>query len=569
MRTSWMVAGVLALASAAPASGAAPGGSDAAGAPGQQDVLVELRVLTVLPGAGDAVVVRVDQGTAAGLRPGDRVTLRPLGLAPLQGTVLEADPREATVDVPQRGADVAPGVPGEVRVPRERLEDEGAELPAGAEGRPPIRWSSEEAEWAEDAPLLAEAKVLDREEREPAWRGRTYLSTDLIRDRVGAGRDDLFLRLGVDARGTNLFGYGGELRLDGELNLRDTEVADGQGESETLGRVDRLSYALGGVRGRPTRVEVGRFLPSEFPELGLLDGVEVSHRTAAGHRYGGSLGFLPSFDRQRSTGETLQAATWASFALDPDEHMRLGAAYQRTWHKGDADRELLLARLRWYPGGAWSASATAWVDVYGAEDTPKDEGPELTQVFANVSRRFGSEGGLTLSGSRVRYPAVLRGGLQDLPAEILQDGRADRVTLSGWKRLGETQRLSARVDRWSDQEADGLGGELGWQKRLGAGVLDRVDVAAFLRTGRTTDVVGVRTGTGGPLAGGRWRAHLDVGLYEQLGFSGDQEELLQNALLLGWDGSLADGWALSLNGAYRFGDEQDAVSLGFLLQRSF
>ena len=95
-------------------------GAASAAAAEQDDVLVDFRVLSVTPAGDDAAVVRVDQGAAAGLRPGDRVTFLPLAGTPVPGTVRGADPREATVEVLRRAGEIAPGVVGEALVPPDR-----------------------------------------------------------------------------------------------------------------------------------------------------------------------------------------------------------------------------------------------------------------------------------------------------------------------------------------------------------------------------------------------------------------------------------------------------------------
>lgn len=559
---------IVALALAASGAPVLAGDGPPAAEASQDEVRVEVRVIAVVPAGEEAALVRVDQGTAAGLSPGDRITFLPLAGTPVPGTVRATEPREATVEVRRRADELAPGVVGELFVPGDRFESEDEREPR-ADGRPPIPWDEEGVPWADDVPLLAEVEPRTREERDPAWRGRVYATGDIIRDRDRVGREDRFGRLGLDARGSNLFGLGGVLHVDGEFNARDTDVNDGQGEQETLARLDRLSYSLGGGRDHARRIEVGRFLPSENPELGLLDGVEVGYRTPGGHRFGASAGFLPSFDRNRSTGDTLQVASWAMFAFDAEERLQLGGAVQKTWHEGEADRDLLLARMRWTPRGPWSATATAWFDLYRAEDTPKDEGVELTQFFGSLTRRFGAAGAVSVLASKNRYPVLLRGGLQELPDDILRRGRSRRTTLSGWTRITDLDRLTARADQWSDQDGNGVGGELGWQRTLGAGTFDRIELAGFSREGRYGDVIGLRAGTGGPALGGRWRAHVDVGQYEQADFTGELEDLLQNSLLLGWDGALGEDWFLSLTGSYRFGDEQDTIALGFLLQRRF
>ncbi|MFT6832300.1 MAG: hypothetical protein ACJAZN_002472 [Planctomycetota bacterium] len=533
------------------------------------DVLVDFRVISEPIGSGSLTLVRIDRGASAGLEPGDRVTLRPLGQSPVQGVVQSVEERESVVDITQSIAGLAPGVPGEVRIPLSRIDGAKSRKTTDEAGYPPIEWSSDEVEWDEETPLLAEATILEREERDPVWRGRVYMTSDLIHDAIGEGRDDLFSRIGLDARGTNVFGFGGEMRLDGEFNVRETDLSDGQGEQDTLARLDRFSYALGGVRGAPRRIEVGRFLPREFPELGLLDGVEASWRAAAGHRLGASIGYLPSNDRERSTGDTLQVSSWAALALDREERFQLGAALQKTWHKGEEDRELFLSRLRWTPDGPWSAFATTWVDFYGAEDPLKEDSVELTQALVSVSRSLGRNAGASVSSSLVRYPSLLRDGLQDLPSSILTDGRSRRTSLSAWTRLTKTHRVRVRLDQWSDQSSSGNGAELGWDHQLQGPRVQRVYASTFYREGRFGDVSGFRTGVGGPLRGGQWRADLDAGLFGQARFSGEQKNLLQGALRLGWDGLIGQDWLLSLTTSYRFGDEQDAVSLGFLLQRSF
>ena len=527
------------------------------------DVRVEVRVLSVV---GD--LVRIDRGAAAGIEPGDRVILIPLGRARVESVTLHVNERDSTVRVEPGVLGLAPGVAGIVILPAVRFDDEEA-AQARADGRPAIQWQSPENGWDGATPLLADARASSRSERPSKWRGRGYLTGDFIRDRNRVERDDTFSRVGLDLRGENVFGFGGTMRVDGEFNYRSLEIDGEQIEDETLGRLDRLSYSVGGTREQARRVEFGRFLPREFPELGLLDGAEVSWRTPGGHRFGTSFGYLPSYDRERTTGDTLQISTWGSLAVDTDQRFEVGGALQKTWHEGDADRDLLLTRIRWSPDGPWSAYATAWWDFYGSDDVAKEDDVELTQMFANVTRMIGTGSGISLSGNITRYPELLRGGLQDLPLELLTDGESQRISLGGWTRVTSIDRVRVRLDHWSDQESDGGGGELGWERDVYGDVFDRFDVSGFVQQARFTDVYGLRFGTGGPLGPGRWRVHVDTGLYEQLGFSGGQGELLQNAFRLGWDGSLGRDWFLSLTTTYRFGDEQDAVSLGFLLQRSF
>ena len=71
------------------------------------------------------------------------------------------------------------------------------------------------------------------------------------------------------------------------------------------------------------------------------------------------------------------------------------------------------------------------------------------------------------------------------------------------------------------------------------------------------------------MARGWWTLGLESALHEQDGFIGEQEELWQHVLRGSYDTELGDSWDLSLWGDQRFGDEQQATTVGFSLRRRF
>ena len=88
----------------------------------------------------------------------------------------------------------------------------------------------------------------------------------------------------------------------------------------------------------------------------------------------------------------------------------------------------------------------------------------------------------------------------------------------------------------------------------------------YLNDGKFTSAIGVR-------ASGRKRFErssvalsLDSTQFDQ---DGVDETLLQHAARADWELRLGQNWFVALYAEDRFGDEQDALSIGFMLQRSF
>lgn len=528
-----------------------------------QDVEVEVRVLAV---RGN--VVDIDRGTNAGAAPGDLVVLRPLGQPEVQGTVRAVAADTCSVVLGSVAEGLAPGVPGVLRVPRERFPDPDAPR---SPGMPPPVWRNPDEQWEEGLPLLAEVTGPRPAERPTEWSGRGWFGGYVLTDDGALPRDDRVARLGLALEGRNPFGRGGRMHVAGEVRAERTDYADAglDDDSSTYLRLDALSYEWGGVRGEPRRYEVGRFHSFAFPELGLLDGAEVSHRFDGGTRLGASLGFQPALDEERSVEDAPQLAAWALMPFAEEDRGELGIALQETWYEGEQDRDLLLTRARWTDGERWRADATTWLDLYRSDDAGKSEGLDVSEARASVTRTFESGAGVRADVGYVDVPALKRLRAQDFTPEELRDAATSAASVSAWWPQGARGTWNARLGGWRDDEADGVWGDLGYERRFDSDAVDRGTLGLFAGDQPDGDVLGARTRISGPARAGRWHTGFDVGLYDRRATDGSAEELLQGAVRAGWSGGLGAGWFLYLDGAARFGDDQDALSLDFTLQRSF
>jgi hypothetical protein len=418
-------------------------------------------------------------------------------------------------------------------------------------------------------PLLAPPRALEESERDPSIGGRWYTTFDATEDRE-TDRERLYTlaRTGVDLTWTNPFGRGGGVNVDAEIWRR---IADFDGEpddEETDFRLDRLSYWQGGTRETPWRFEGGRFLQNAFPEFGVLDGLEVARRLDSGSRVGASFGYMPEPFPEMETGDDLQVAAFWEHVAGARDELLLALGGQKSWHDGEADRDLVVGRAEWAPSERLSLFGAAWVDWYGSDDEIKD-GLELTELHLSGNYRFESGAGLGAGASRIRWPELLRTEFAPLPPQELEDSEVTRLWLSGWTPVSEHVDIDARIDHWSDEDDDGLGGSLGlrWADLLFED--GGVGLEGFTQDGSFSSVVGARFTLDGALGRGRWNAGYELADYEQEDFSGDQEQLLQHDVRLGYDRYFTSGWSVSLFLDHRFGDEQDADSLGIFLQKSF
>jgi len=529
-----------------------------------QTIDLDVRVLVV---RGD--VVEIDVGASSGAMPGDVVVLRPLGRAEVTGRVRTTRDKASVVYISGGTANISPGVPGVLRVPESRLAPTiGDADGANTDEQIPVAWSNQEGPWKTDAPLLAEVTSPLPAERTATWRGRGTLGTFLLVDNGALPRTDRIGWFGLDLRGQNPFGRGGEFNVAFEVRANDLTYDDPEldGDSSAFLRVDRLSYAWGGTRDEPLRLEVGRFLSREFPELGFVGGLEASYRTDGGMRFGALSGFQPALDAERSFQDAPQVALWGAIPFGAEEQGDLGLALQKTWFEGEEDRDLIIGRGRW-SDGPWRFDASVWVDDYGAEDPGKSPGLELTEARAGLSRMIGARSGVRLDASRIRFPSLRRLTNQDLSEDRLANAAADTINLSAWMPAGRNGRWNARAGAWENEDDNGGWVEFGHAHDLGGDAFRRWSIDAFLSNDPLNDVIGARGRISGGLRGGTWSLSLDVGSYDRSQELNVDDEL-QSAIRAGWNGEVADRWFMQIDVTDRFGGEQSAYSLNLSLSRS-
>ncbi|MCP5020707.1 MAG: hypothetical protein GY930_02925 [bacterium] len=509
-------------------------------------------------------LVRVDLGAESGLQAGDRIRFEPLGLADVEGVVQAVGNRQAEVLLPAGDFGMQPGVRGWVKLdPVESVAYSGPVLPD----------LEADKGWKQGMPLLGGISQVKPQERPTVWSGKWAMTGRLSKDGTGSDRQDHYGQVGYSLLGKNPWGRGGRVDLDLELQEShldfDSGVAGTQGESDLFLRARRASYAFGGDKDRPRRYQFGRFYSTSMPELGLLDGAEVSQRGADGMWLGSSFGWQPSYGPELQFEDSMAISGWVQKPLGASLRSSIAAAVQKTWFDGKADRDWMLFKGHYANQGPWSATANLIIDLYDSDDIAKDSGFETTEYRARVQRDLGPGKGVALLHSLVRFPEIRRRLPADYSAVRITGAETRRTGLSAWYPLSDERSLSGRYEVWSDEDENGGYTEVTMESELNETFADRWYVSGFVSDTRLADIAAVRLGLYGNAQGGRWNAGLDLGQYEQVQSDGTMETDFQGSLRGGWSGAVGRSWFLGLDAALQFGEERDAYSVGLLLQRSF
>lgn len=547
--------------------------------------------VTSLSGAG----VYIDRGRDAHVEAGDRVLLYPPGVSSVEGVVRAVAKNSARVELLPGSPSVTIGARVEIFVPAERAAapapqpgnaGAGTPLPPAANPAvtplgdanrapvpkpPPVHapWTHPPENWSREQPLLAPAFGPRADERPRDVHGRAWIDLHDTTDSVGGTKRYFFGRLGTDLRVDNPFGDGGELAFDAEILQRSNSFPDAPSDSQSDFVLQRFSYAHGGTADEPVRWEAGRFLAREFPELGLVDGVEWMRRTSGGSRYGFNAGGLPEPFPEWTGEHDLGVALFGRLVSDPSERWTLGGAFQNSWHDGKQDRSLFVVEGEWRPSRELAWRSTAWIDFYDSGDTLKSGGFELTEITSSVRWRFLPAWGVHVNASHRRYPELLRDEFTSLSPALVQDGVLDRAALSLWHDVSKRTRIDARVDGWQDADDSGTSAELG--VRWTDVVYDQgsVGLSVFHSDGTFSTGSGARfnaTRTWNRVFGSLAYEYTN---FDQKDFNGDQSNLAHQAIFGSLDIPLGERWTLSLQADDRFGDEQSAWSAGLMLQLRF
>ncbi len=543
-----------------------------------QPVLLEMRVISVVTRRAT-----VDRGVLDGLELGDRVVFRLRDGGERTGRVISLEDRSATVEPTDANFTVLAGMRVEARLPADRFElveevveepfDESMSAPAGVPPATPndvpehAPWERPDDGWTAKMPLLAKVNPFRPEERESVLHGRFYTSVNALGNSEDS-RTDTFARTGASATMDNPFGNGGRLTLDAEWNYRDTNVPDDDGDTESNLRIDRASYAWGGHRFEPTRFEVGRFLHSDFPEFGVLDGVEWSRHLSGGGSFGASVGLLPDWDTLSEDGNDTEFAAWYRWARDESEELTLGVGYQKTFHDLNADRDLFVFKGAWIPQHAWTAQGTVWVDLYGSGDDAKGSGAEVTQAWLTTGRSWSSGASVDITYRHLAFAQTDRDEFLPVTTAQLANDHYDRAAIAARQRLGPVD-VREEIGGWSDEDEEGGDGELGFDLHDALFDGSRIEAAGFGSHGRYTTLYGWRTALGGDSGRLAWRVGYEFVLAEFQGFSSANNELPEHRVGLNLDWNTDSAWSFSLDAATLFYDQETGYLVGIYLQRSF
>lgn len=524
--------------------------------------------------SGDSIYL--NQGRASGLRPRDKIVLSPTDGSE-QVLFVDAISRSSSRCVsagPMPQVAVGTLGIGFASGPKAASAPELPSVPVN----PPVendlapfdahpQWAQSVEPWPSDQPLLAQSRMLEPHERETQIQGQLFSQYLHSWNWKFGDNQYSFGRTGLDLKIENPFGDGGRIRFRGDLDLRGTDLFDGGPAVDFLGRVSLLSYAWGGLEQQPTRFEIGRFLPSEFPEFGFLDGMEWIYQASARQRFGFSVGALPEPFPSFQSGEDLQAAVFYRFTADETDSFSIGAGYQKTWNNGDPDRDLFVLQADYHPNAKFHAHGTIWTDYYGSHDTLKPNSWEITEAIFNQSLQFSPIAGIGTYYSQLRWPQLLRREIDPIFALQILRNRRSSYGAYLWRDLSPQLRLNGRLDRWQNQDA--LGGTT-WEtelyfRQLGGGPIDAA-VAFLMTDGLYVSGPGARVALMRYFSRGLASVAYTVGDYR---LTDDAQRLMNQAITTSLDLYSPTGHSFSLFGDYRFGEAQGAASIGLIWRKRF
>lgn len=520
----------------------------------QDLVRVEARVTAISTGN-----VFIDRGLEAGLRIDDDVTIDLDTGFTTSGRIVSVTRAGARIELAPGSIQPAIGARAAIMIPPDRLQP-------GENGHMP--WEAQNPAWDPNRPLLAPAFGSNPAERESVTTGQIYLRFSGTSD--SDSNNKFFLTsLGLDLRRTNPFGQGGEFFFSGEAFTRVDQVSGSPDDTTTDFSLRRFSYRIGGEEDNPTRWEFGRFLQHEFPELGLLDGVEWTQKTASGSEYGASFGGMPEPFPTLDLEGDVQAAIYYRWVADRERKFVLGGAYQNTWHQGHQDRNLFLSTLDWIGSKDFSVHATAWIDYYLPSDPIKPEGFELTQVSASATWRTSERSSVNINASQQRYPEMLRTEFATLTPEQLLNNHVERIG-AGWSGfIGKYTRASARADVWQDQDDSGenYDASLGWRDLFWP--RGELTLTANYTVGTYSSGPGARISATKTWDGAFGTLTYSSTSYDQKSFNGTAATVANQSIFASLDVALGKAWDLSIYTDHRYGDNLDTWDLGLSLQMRF
>ncbi len=536
----------------------------------EDTVLIQV---TVTSTSGTSVFL--DKGESSGIRAGLIVRLSPPEGSPLRATVRIVSTNRARADLPP-GLDVPPiGTRGEVEVPVKAVTDRApirATTPStDTDTKVPVHppWSGQTPDFSKDTPLLAPIAGQRAEDRPVEVNGRLYFNSLYTHDQSQGRNDDLYTgRLGTSLEVTNPFGKGGHLTFDGEVNNRSQFLTDGENTTEYDGEIELLSYTIGGQEYTLYRVEVGRFYSIYLPELGLVDGAEAVVQLDNGFRVGVGGGIYPISSDDPEHGEDYGVHFFVDYQSETPGELSGILGYQKTWHKGEEDRDQILGRVNSRIGDTLWLYGSFRADIYDQDDKIKGQGIDLTELWTQLRYTPDPKYGGSVSYSMFKWPDLKRDQFSSLPLETIRDGRVDRVNFSAWNKVNKKVRLSGRFNIWQDQDDDGTGGELriDWNDRESD--WPALSGTVFFTEGSFNSGEGIRTEARKTIRDADVFLGYEFFSYDVQSMAGGTESLVRQLVRSGVNWS-KDKWYYSVTLDHYFGDTDDEYTLGTFISRRF
>ncbi len=531
-----------------------------------QDTLLQV---TVTSTTGRSIFI--DLGRNDGIEPGHVARFFPPGLGEVEGVVRDASPDTARIEVIDATA-IPVGTHGEIAVPAgsrvNQKDTTNSRVPSHAP------WTRKMESQDESVPLLSPVQRQKASDRPPEIDGRVYTQFDYTWDR---GDDRLaeyyYARMGVTMSATNQLGWGERFELSTQGSVRGykqegDEEEGGGSERDTRWRLDRLSFTLGGYEYSPYRLQLGRFYPTDVPEIGLIDGVEAAVLYPNGLRIGGTLGFLPLPSAERKTGDDFSANLFLAKQPKRGESLSYMLVYEKTWHKGEADRDLILGRISLQPTESLWLYGSFKADIYTSGDPNKGSGIGLTQAYLQARYTPSDKYGFGLSLSHFEWPDILREEYGEPDPELIDEGHVDRAELSAWYKLTPDFRVTGRVNAWEDHRDQGYGGQIGFDWTN----ISRYDFSLHssvrYTTGSFTEGTGYRLELRKNFKSIYTYLAYDRYDYETINADDVSSEYTRQTLRGGLDWRFGN-WALNVSEHYEFGDNDDAFGTELYLEYRF
>ncbi len=468
--------------------------------------------------------------------------------------------------IPLAGTAVRISVPEKAPDTDEPQANEASPAPRPVPSHAP--WQNPISSEDEGKPLLARAHRTAPEQRPTEIKGRIFNQLRYTHDTGGDRNNDYtFMRLGTRVEVTNPFHLGDRILFQGDIDHRGYDIASAN-ESDTRGRIQRLSYAIGGFEHSPFRGEFGRFYSVYVPEIGVVDGAEGALIFENNWRIGAGAGLYPPPFADTTLGKDYGVHLFADYRPAHGGPLAGTLAYQQTWHEGSPDQNLIIGRINAKPTESISIYGLALVNIYTSNDTVKGSGVELTQGNLNVRYSPDRWKGAAVGYTRTLYPEVDRGDFDQLPEDLLRDGQVDRVYVSGWIRATEDLRFTGRVNQWSDQSDSGVGGETGfdWQDLWSDSASIRGSV--YYSDGTYTDGLGARLRLGENYDGYDVSLQFETFQYTTTGMISGDVTGMRNAIRseVGWRNG---PWRYNFDLSYTFGDQENSYGLRSFIEYRF